>query len=76
MDERFCRMWEFYLAGSEARFRYQNLVVFQMQLARRVDALPWPATTCLAGASASSLRARDATGAAAARWHASRLAGE
>ena len=38
--DRFCRMWEFYLAGSEAAFRYQNLVVFQIQLARRVDTLP------------------------------------
>ena len=32
-DERFCRMWEFYLAASEAPFRYQDLVVFQIQLA-------------------------------------------
>jgi cyclopropane-fatty-acyl-phospholipid synthase len=39
-DERFCRMWEFYLAGSETAFRYQNLVVFQIQATRRVDALP------------------------------------
>ena len=39
-DERFCRMWEFYLAGSEAAFRYQNLVVFQLQLAKRANALP------------------------------------
>ena len=39
--EEFCRMWEFYLAGSECAFRFQNLVVFQIQLARRVDALPW-----------------------------------
>ncbi len=39
-DERFCRMWEFYLAGSEAAFRYQGLVVFQVQLVKRVDALP------------------------------------
>jgi cyclopropane-fatty-acyl-phospholipid synthase len=39
-DDRFCRMWEFYLAGSEAAFRYQNLVVFQIQLTRRVDTLP------------------------------------
>ena len=38
--ERFCRMWEFYLAGSECAFRYQNLVVFQIQLARRVETLP------------------------------------
>ena len=39
-DERFCRMWEFYLAGSEAAFRYQGLVVFQVQLVKRSDALP------------------------------------
>jgi cyclopropane-fatty-acyl-phospholipid synthase len=38
--ERFCRMWEFYLAGSEAAFRYQGLVVFQVQLVKRHDALP------------------------------------
>lgn len=40
LDERFCRMWEFYLAASEAAFRYQGLVVFQVQLVKRVDALP------------------------------------
>ena len=39
-DERFCRMWEFYLAGSEMGFRHQGLMVFQLQLAKRVDALP------------------------------------
>jgi cyclopropane-fatty-acyl-phospholipid synthase len=39
-DERFCRMWEFYLAASEAAFRYQGLVVFQVQLVRRIDSLP------------------------------------
>ncbi|CFX01849.1 Cyclopropane-fatty-acyl-phospholipid synthase [Candidatus Filomicrobium marinum] len=38
--EKFCRMWEFYLAGSEAAFRYQNLMVFQLQLVKRLDALP------------------------------------
>jgi len=40
LDETFCRMWEFYLAGSEAAFRYQNLVVFQLQLSRRIATLP------------------------------------
>jgi cyclopropane-fatty-acyl-phospholipid synthase len=40
LDETFCRMWEFYLAGSEIAFRYQNLVVFQVQLAKRIGALP------------------------------------
>ncbi len=39
-DERFCRMWEYYLAGSEAAFRYQGLVVFQVQLVKQIDALP------------------------------------
>lgn len=39
-DERFCRMWEFYLASCEASFRYSGLVVFQLQLARRIDSLP------------------------------------
>lgn len=38
--EAFARMWECYLAGSEAAFRYQGLVVFQIQLVRRLDALP------------------------------------
>ena len=39
-DERFCRMWEFYLAGSEMAFRHDNEVVFQVQLAKRQEALP------------------------------------
>ena len=39
-DERFCRMWELYLTGSELAFRRQGHVVFQMQLARAVDTLP------------------------------------
>ncbi len=39
-DERFCRMWEFYLAGAEMGFRREGLVVFQVQLVKRIDALP------------------------------------
>lgn len=39
-DDRFCRMWEFFLASSEMGFRYGNLMVFQMQLAKRVGAVP------------------------------------
>jgi cyclopropane-fatty-acyl-phospholipid synthase len=38
--ENFCRMWDFYLAGSEAAFRQDVFVVFQLQLARRMDAVP------------------------------------
>ena len=39
-DERFCRMWEFYLAGSEVAFRQQGHLVFQMQLAKTMGAVP------------------------------------
>jgi len=39
-DERFCRMWEFYLAGCEIAFRYMGQMVFQMQLARSQHAVP------------------------------------
>ncbi len=39
-DERFCRMWEFYLVGSEVSFRHAGLMVFQLQLAQSVDTLP------------------------------------
>ena len=39
-DERFCRMWEFYLAACEAVFRYAGHVVFQIQIAKQPDAVP------------------------------------
>jgi cyclopropane-fatty-acyl-phospholipid synthase len=39
-DERFCRMWEFYLAGAEIAFRYDGQVVFQIQLAKHQEAVP------------------------------------
>jgi cyclopropane-fatty-acyl-phospholipid synthase len=39
-DERFCRMWEFYLVGSELAFRRMGHLVFQIQLAKRQDAVP------------------------------------
>jgi cyclopropane-fatty-acyl-phospholipid synthase len=39
-DERFCRMWEFYLAGSETAFRIDGHMVFQIQLAKRQDVAP------------------------------------
>jgi cyclopropane-fatty-acyl-phospholipid synthase len=39
-DERFCRMWELYLVGSEIAFRRAGHLVFQMQLAKAVDAVP------------------------------------
>jgi cyclopropane-fatty-acyl-phospholipid synthase len=39
-DERFCRMWEFYLAVSEVSFRHLDSAVFQIQMAKRRDAVP------------------------------------
>ena len=38
--ERFCRMWEFYLALSEAAFRLGVIAIFQIQLVKKVDAAP------------------------------------
>ncbi len=39
-DERFCRMFEFYLISAEMMFRTGSQLVFHMQLARRRDAAP------------------------------------
>ena len=39
-DERFCRMWRFYLIAAEMTFRHNNQCVFQFQLSRRQDAVP------------------------------------
>jgi len=39
-DERFCRMWEFYLIVSEYSFRYSKNMNFQIQLTKSVNALP------------------------------------
>lgn len=39
-DDRFLRMFEFYLAGSELSFRRLRLMNWQLQLTRRVDTLP------------------------------------
>ena len=39
-DERFCRMWELYLLGCEAAFRYGNLCVLQLQITGDIDTLP------------------------------------
>ncbi len=39
-DERFCRMFEFYLSGSELAFRLSDHMNFQIQLVRKQEALP------------------------------------
>jgi cyclopropane-fatty-acyl-phospholipid synthase len=40
MDERFCRMWEFYLISSELAFSHGKHMNFQLQLTKNVRALP------------------------------------
>ena len=39
-DERFCRMWEYYLALCEVGFRNLDLMVFQIQLSPERDTVP------------------------------------
>ncbi len=39
-DQRFVRMWEFYLAASEMSFREQNMMNFQIQLTKRQGVTP------------------------------------
>jgi cyclopropane-fatty-acyl-phospholipid synthase len=67
-DEHFCRMWELYLAGSEAAFRREGLVVFQIQLAKKLDSVPL--TRDYISRAETSLRERDSAAATL------RLAGE
>ena len=62
-DERFARMWEFYLAASEMSFRKQNLMNFQIQLTKRQGIVPMTRDYITAGRSAA---ARDGTRQAAA----------
>jgi cyclopropane-fatty-acyl-phospholipid synthase len=40
-DERFCRMWEFYLAGSECSFRFIGMNNFQIQFCKDQHVLPY-----------------------------------
>ena len=39
-DEKFLRMWEFYLAGCEMAFKWGDQVVFQMQLIKKHTSVP------------------------------------
>ena len=39
-DERFCRMWEFYLQICEVAFRRLNWMVFQAQITKSLTAVP------------------------------------
>ena len=64
-DERFCRMWEFYLISAEMMFRTGSQLVFHMQLAkqarRRTDR---PRLHHRHAAAVSGARARTAGGSA------------
>ncbi len=57
-DERFCRMFEFYLAGSELSFRRENMMVFQIQYAHTQDAVPLTRDYIARAEAAPSERAR------------------
>ena len=39
-DERFCRMWDFYLTSCEAAFRSGSMMVFQIQVTKNLQAAP------------------------------------
>lgn len=39
-DERFCRMFEFYLSSAELAFRYMDHMNFQLQLVHNQEAVP------------------------------------
>ena len=39
-DEKFFRMWEFYLASCEMAFKWSDQVVFQFQLSKRLTSTP------------------------------------
>lgn len=58
-DERFCRLWEFYLAGAECIFRFEQTVVFQIQLAKKIDVVPL--TRDYIAKREADLRHRDST---------------
>jgi cyclopropane-fatty-acyl-phospholipid synthase len=68
-DARFVRMWEFYLASSEMAFRESDMVVFQIQMAKRKGIVPQ--TRDYIGREEARLRAIEAGASAPLR-----LAGE
>jgi len=58
-DDRFCRMWRYYLKASEHSFRHNRQCVFQVQLARRQDAVPLTRDYLYAASSPAGLRAAE-----------------
>lgn len=57
LGERFCRMWEFYLQASEMSFYWGDLVVFQAQMTRSLERLPFTRSYLYAGENAKQATA-------------------
>jgi len=55
-DERFCRMWRFYLASCELSFRYDDMEVHQYQLSRNINAVPLTRDYLYRGKPSSAVR--------------------
>ncbi|MDR3535663.1 MAG: cyclopropane-fatty-acyl-phospholipid synthase [Acetobacteraceae bacterium] len=55
-DERFCRMFEFYLSGSEIAFRREGQMVFQIQMAHQQTAVPLTRDYIQAAETAAAMR--------------------
>ena len=70
-DERFCRMWEFYLASCECAFRHTGLMVFQIQLSKSLAAVPLTRGYIANGEAAMAMQEQQR---AAERWPHSRRA--
>jgi len=69
-DERFFRMWDFYLAGSESVFRHDAIHVFHLQLAHDQERVP--RTRDYIGQALAALRSREAALPAYAHLHQAR----
>ena len=39
-SEKFCRMWEFYLASCSVSFKYRDLLVYQLQIVKNFTSIP------------------------------------
>jgi cyclopropane-fatty-acyl-phospholipid synthase len=75
-DEKFCRMWEFYLQSCERAFQHQRLCVFQLQLAKSIGAVPLTRDYMYPSAGAAAVSAGSAPSQAHSSPQAPRRAAE
>jgi cyclopropane-fatty-acyl-phospholipid synthase len=61
-DERFCRMWEFYLQAAESAFVYEDALVYQIQLSKKNNVAPL--TRAYIAARETELRRHDSAASA------------